>query len=60
MRAEFRDDVAIGGLPDHFIASEDVGMFELGEGLDLAVEHLPADCILDSTHVDGLDSNCFI
>lgn len=60
LRAEFRDDVAVGGLPDNFVASEDVGVFEFGEGLDLAVEHLATDCILDSTHIDGLDGNGFI
>ena len=35
--AVFSDDVAVRGLADDIEASEDVGVFEFGQGLDLAI-----------------------
>jgi hypothetical protein len=35
-------------------------MFEFGEGFDFAIEHFPADCILHSLHINGLDCDDFI
>ena len=45
------------GLPDDVVAAEDVVVLEFGEGLDLAIEHFPADGVLDALHVDGLDGD---
>jgi hypothetical protein len=35
--AVLRDDVTVGGLTDHVVTLQDVGVFNLGQRLDLAV-----------------------
>lgn len=58
--AEFCDDVAVASLPDDIIASEDILVFEFGQGFDLAIEHFPTDAVLDSLHVNGFDCDDLI
>ena len=55
--AELSDDVTMWRFANNIEAFEDVGMIEGGEGLDFAVEHFPADGILDAFHIDGFDGN---
>lgn len=35
--AELSDDIAMSGVPDDIVAFEDIGVFELSEGLNLAI-----------------------
>ena len=58
--AKLSDDVAMGGFSDDIEALEDVGMFQLGQGLDLAIQHLSADGVAHAFHIDGLDGHCLI
>ncbi len=58
--AELSDDIAVGGLTDDVEALEDIGMLQLGQGLDLTVQHLATDCVSHALHVDGLDGDCLI
>ena len=57
--AKLSDDIAVGGLSDDVEASKDVGVLQLGERFDLAVQHLAADSVTHALHVDGLDGHCF-
>ena len=54
--AVFSDDVAVRGFADDIKTFENIGVFQLGKGLDLAIQHFSADSVLDALHVDGL--NC--
>lgn len=58
--AKLSNDVAMRGLSDDIEALENVGMLQLGQGLNLAVQHLTADGIAHAPHVDGLYRHCLI
>jgi hypothetical protein len=58
--AVLRDDVAVALFPDHIVTFEDVGVSELAESLDFAIEHFPAGRIAHAFHVDGLNRHCIV
>jgi hypothetical protein len=58
--AKLGDDIAMRGFPDDIEAFEDVGVLQLGECFDLAIEHLPTDGIANPLHIDGLDGHCLV
>lgn len=58
--AKLSNDVAMRGLSDDIEALENVGMLQLGQGLNLAVQHLTADGITNAPHIDGLYRHCLI
>lgn len=55
--AELSDDIAMRSLSDDIEALEDIGMLQLGQGLDLAVQHLATDRITHALHIDGLNGH---
>lgn len=55
--AELSDNIAMRGLADDIEALENVGMLQLGQGLDLAVQHFAADRVSHALHVDSLDGH---
>lgn len=55
--AELSHDIAMRSLADDIEALENIGMPQLGEGLDLAVEHFAADRITHALHVDSLNGH---
>jgi hypothetical protein len=58
--AKLSNDVAMRGVSDDIEALENVGMLQLGERLNLAVQHLTADGIAHAPHIDGLYRHCLI
>ena len=60
MVTKLSNNVAMRWLSDDVEALEDVIVVEGGECLDFAIEHLTADGILDSFHVDGFNGYGFI
>jgi hypothetical protein len=58
--AELSDDIAMRSLTDDIEALEDIGMLQLSQRLDLAVQHLATDRITHALHIDSLNGHGFI
>lgn len=57
---ELSYNVTMRGLSDNIEALQHVVMLDGFEGFYLAIEHLSADGVFDSFHVDGLDCYGFV
>lgn len=58
--AELSDDIAMRSLADDIEALEDIGVLQLGQCLNFAVQHLSTHCIPHSLHIDGLYCHCLV